>query len=67
MNITGYKTGLAKMSVHCSADTFVMKIVTFVKPEKFSGTTFGVVRNNYCSDVIDPFDSTFIYQHYDYF
>jgi hypothetical protein len=32
---------------------------------QISGTTFGVVRNNYYSDVIDPFDSTFIYQQLD--
>lgn len=27
------KTGLAKAAVHCSADTFVVKIATFAKPE----------------------------------
>jgi hypothetical protein len=42
---TGYNTGLAKVAVHCSADTFVVnqswfsasifvvKIATFAKPE----------------------------------
>jgi hypothetical protein len=27
-------TGLAKVAVHCSASTFVLKIATFAKPEK---------------------------------
>ena len=29
-------TGLAKVAVHCSADTFVVKIATFAKPETVS-------------------------------
>ena len=30
-------TGLTKVAVQCSADTFVVKIATFAKPETFSG------------------------------
>ena len=30
---TGHNTGLAKVAVQCSADTFVLKIATFAKPE----------------------------------
>jgi len=30
---TAGNTGLAKVAVHCSADTFVVKIATFAKPE----------------------------------
>jgi hypothetical protein len=30
---TGYNTGLAKVAVHLSADTFVVQIATFVKSE----------------------------------
>jgi hypothetical protein len=30
---TPYNTGLAKVAVWCSADTFVVKIATFAKPE----------------------------------
>jgi hypothetical protein len=30
-------TGLAKVAVQCSADTFVVKIATFAKPENVSG------------------------------
>ena len=30
---TGYNMGLAKVAVQCSADTFVVKIATFAKPE----------------------------------
>ncbi len=30
---TGHNTGLAKVAVQCSADTFVVKIATFAKPE----------------------------------
>jgi len=33
---TTYKTGLAKVAVPCSADTFVVKIATFAKPENVS-------------------------------
>jgi hypothetical protein len=33
LNKTPYNTGLAKVAVHCSADTFVVKIATFAKPE----------------------------------
>ena len=29
-------TGLAKVAVQCSADTFVVKIATFAKPENVS-------------------------------
>jgi hypothetical protein len=28
-------TGLAKVALHCSASTFVVKIATFAKPETF--------------------------------
>jgi len=28
-----HNTGLAKVAVQCSADTFVVKIATFAKPE----------------------------------
>jgi hypothetical protein len=28
-----YNTGLAKVAVQCSADTFVVKIATFAKPQ----------------------------------
>jgi hypothetical protein len=34
---TADNTGLAKVAVHCSADTFVVKIATFAKPETFMG------------------------------
>jgi hypothetical protein len=30
---TAANTGLAKVAVQCSADTFVVKIATFAKPE----------------------------------
>jgi hypothetical protein len=30
-------TGLAKVAVQCSADTFVLKIATFAKPETVKG------------------------------
>ena len=30
-------TGLAKVAVQCSADTFVVKIATFAKPENVIG------------------------------
>ena len=30
---TGYNTGLAKVAVQCSADTFVVKIANFLKPQ----------------------------------
>ena len=30
-------TGLAKVAVQCSADTFVVKIATFAKPEPVMG------------------------------
>ena len=33
MEITPPNTGLAKVAVHCYADTFVVKIATFAKPE----------------------------------
>ena len=32
-----HNTGLAKVAVQCSADTFVVKIATFAKPETVSG------------------------------
>jgi hypothetical protein len=32
-NTTAYNTGLAKVAVQCSSDTFVVKIATFAKPE----------------------------------
>jgi hypothetical protein len=31
--ITAHNTGFAKVAVQCSADTFVVKIATFAKPE----------------------------------
>ncbi len=34
---TAGNTGLAKVAVLCSADTFVVKIATFAKPENVSG------------------------------
>jgi hypothetical protein len=34
---TGYNTGLAKVAVQCYADTFVVKIATFAKPENVTG------------------------------
>jgi hypothetical protein len=34
---TATNTGLAKVAVQCSADTFVVKIATFAKPENVSG------------------------------
>ncbi len=34
--ITTAKTGLAKVTAQCSADTFVVKIVTFAMPENES-------------------------------
>lgn len=33
MILTAGNTGLAKVEVQCSADTFVVKIATFAKPE----------------------------------
>ena len=33
MRKTTGNTGLAKVAVQCSADTFVVKIATFAKPE----------------------------------
>jgi hypothetical protein len=33
---TAGNTGLAKVAVLCSADTFVVKIATFAKPENVS-------------------------------
>jgi hypothetical protein len=30
-----HNTGLAKVAVQCSADTFVVKIATFAKPQTF--------------------------------
>ena len=32
---------------------------------QINGSTFGIVRKNYFSDVIDPIDSSFIYQQFD--
>ena len=32
-----YNTGLAKVAVQCSADTFVVKIATFAKPDNVMG------------------------------
>jgi hypothetical protein len=32
-----HNTGLAKVAVQCSADTFVVKIATFAKPETVMG------------------------------
>ena len=40
-----HNTGLAKVAVQCSADTFVVKIATFAKPET-------VVRQ--CKKTADP-------------
>jgi hypothetical protein len=37
MRTTGYNTGLAKVAVQRSADTFVVKIATFAKPENVGG------------------------------
>ena len=34
-------TGLAKVAVLCSADTFVVKIATFAKPQNVSGNFTG--------------------------
>jgi hypothetical protein len=34
---TPHNTGLAKVAVQCSADTFVVEIATFAKPETVSG------------------------------
>ena len=34
---TAGNTGLAKVAVQCSADTFVVKIATFAKPENVTG------------------------------
>jgi hypothetical protein len=40
-----YNTGLAKVAVQCSADTFVLKIATFAQPETVIGNTIAQLFN----------------------
>ncbi len=41
MDCTVANTGLAKVAVQCSADTFVVKIATFAKPGNVKGIAEG--------------------------
>jgi hypothetical protein len=49
MRKTSANTGLAKVAVQCSADTFVVKIATFAKPEN--------VTTNINEDTINNFST----------
>ncbi len=58
--IRTHNTGLAKVAVQFSADTFVVKIATFAKPENVSGNCTEL-HLNYQTEEILNYNENFNY------